>query len=648
MVRRIALFSRTLLMLALASCVEDEITTPRIQSRPPALRTTISAAAGNGLIAFTSYRDGNAEIYTMDPDGSNHIRLTNNAANDIYPTWSPNGSRIAFVSDRDGNLEIYVMNADGSSPTRLTTNSVLDAGPTWSPDGSKIAFVTERDGGSRQIYVMNADGSSPINLSNKVGLRSDEQPHWSPNGTKIAFSRSGGTDGNGEVYVMNADGSGQTNLTIRTGVDSPLDWSPDGSKLVIASNRDQVTYELYVMNADVSAALTRLTNNTVPEYPASWSPDGAKIAFNQGGQIYVMDADGSNPVNLSNNLFTDQFPDWAPLPPGPPDGDSDAIPDVADNCPTTSNPVQADTDRDGFGDACDGDDDNDGISDPVDTAPTVVSFEFSDVPLGGKTPGAIVSVPANTSVTIDDAAGPDGVRVTVTATGPTDPNDRVHITLTGKAAQEKLAVPGVYVITDPVTSTILAVEADGPGEVELTLNGNPITVSIAEGASATVNETTNSSGALTDVTVSDVTGNSGDVTVNDAPVEPGSPPVSPSVMNAKLTVNRGKLALTGTFTPAGTAPVNPGVSDVTFKAGAYSFFMASGLLKKNSGAYVFSGTLASAPGVQFTLELKPPKAGKVWAVKATASPVSGFVNPVEVSLQIGSVAGGTEVTATLR
>jgi Tol biopolymer transport system component len=645
--RRRIVFPAGLLAFALVSCVEDEVTAPRIES-PLVRRTTIASAAANGLIIFTSYRDGNAEIYTMYPDGSNPIRLTNSAGDDISPTWSPNGSQVAFVSNRDGNFEIYVMNADGSGQTRLTTNSVLDAGPTWSPDASKIAFVSERDGG-RQIHVMNADGSSPINLSNTVGTRSDEQPHWSPNGTRIAFSRSGGTAGNGEVYVMNVDGSGQTNVSnVFASNDAPLDWSPDGSQLVIASNRDEVTYELYLMNANGTGTPFRLTNNGVSEYPATWSPDGAKIAFNLGGQIYGIDTNGSNPVNLSNNLFTDILPDWAPMPPGAPDGDSDAIADVADNCPTTANPTQVNSDTDGLGDACDNDDDNDGISDSIDTQPSTVSNDFSDVGLGGKTPGTIVFVPLNTVVTIEDAAGPDGVRVTVTATGVTDPEDRVHIRLTDKHAQEKLPVPGTYVITDPASTTIVAVEAGGPAEVELTLNGSLVVVSIAEGASASVNETTNASGDLTDVTVSDVTGDPGDVTVNDAPVEPGSPPVAPSILNAKLTVNRGKLTLTGTFTPAGSSAVDPSASDVTIEAGAYSFVKTGGLTRNKSGAYTFSGTLTSAPGVQFTLELKPPKTGSSWTVKATANPVSGFVNPVTVSLRIGDVAGGAQVTASLR
>jgi Tol biopolymer transport system component len=104
-------------------------------------------------IAFTSDRDVNKEIYVMNAqDGSNQTRLTDNAASDEFPSWSPDGTKIAFTSDRDGNKEIYVMNAqDGSNQTNLTLDPATDEFPSWSPDGTKIAFVT-----GAEIYVMNA------------------------------------------------------------------------------------------------------------------------------------------------------------------------------------------------------------------------------------------------------------------------------------------------------------------------------------------------------------------------------------------------------------------------------------------------------------------------------------------------------------
>ena len=106
-------------------------------------------------IAFGSNRDGNQEVYVMNVDGTNHIRLTNtsNDSNDNFPSWSPDGSKIAFVSDRDGNNEIYVMNADGTNQSRITNNDSSDEYPSWALDGSKIIFTSNRQGSSNLYTV---------------------------------------------------------------------------------------------------------------------------------------------------------------------------------------------------------------------------------------------------------------------------------------------------------------------------------------------------------------------------------------------------------------------------------------------------------------------------------------------------------------
>ncbi len=176
---------------------------------------------GSGRIAFRSSRDGNAEIYVMNADGSGQIRLTDNPASDGSPAWSPDGTRIAFTSERDGNWEIYVMNADGNKQTRLTDNLAEDRYPAWSPDGTRIAFQSERDGND-EIYVMNDDGSDQTRLTDNPAP--DIRGAWSPDGKRIAFYSY--RDGNWEIYVMNADGSAQTRLTTDPADDVAPAWSP--------------------------------------------------------------------------------------------------------------------------------------------------------------------------------------------------------------------------------------------------------------------------------------------------------------------------------------------------------------------------------------------------------------------------------------
>jgi hypothetical protein len=263
------------------------------------------AMAGEGKIAFVSFRDGNQEIYVMNPDGSGETRLTNNAASDLYPAWSRDGSKIAFSSARDGNDNIFVMNSDGTEQTRLTRR--FEFHPTWSPDGSKIAFASLQQN-NWNIYVMNTDGSGQIRLTDPPA--SDENPEWSPDGSKIAFESN--REGNPGIYAINPDGSGETLLV--SDMVQPS-WSPDGSKIAFASNPDS---SIYVMNADGSGQ-TRLANNSALNQFPTWSPDGTKIAFASSldgseYQIYVMNADGSGQTRLTSNTAYNGLPDWGIIP----------------------------------------------------------------------------------------------------------------------------------------------------------------------------------------------------------------------------------------------------------------------------------------------------------------------------------------------
>ena len=117
--------------------------------------------------SLTDVNNYNMDIYTINPDSTGRVRLTDHPATDWVPAWSPDGSKIAFRTDRDGDREIYLMNADGSDKVNLTNDPAFDGlNPgAWSPDGSKIAFHSDRKGGRLDVWVMNADGTNPIRLN---------------------------------------------------------------------------------------------------------------------------------------------------------------------------------------------------------------------------------------------------------------------------------------------------------------------------------------------------------------------------------------------------------------------------------------------------------------------------------------------------
>ncbi len=242
-----------------------------------------SWSADGSKIVFTSTRDGNTEIYVMNADGSGQTRLTSNTSFEENPVFSPDGSKIAFASTHDAPIscpgtalpascvpytEIYVMNADGSNVVRLTTNWALDRFPIFSPDGSKIAFTSNRDGNT-EIYVMSADGTDQVRITNRPG--GDSQPNWSPDGTRIAWRSSPVERPEiGDIWVMNADGSNAIQLTDDPADDLRPAWSPSGTKIAFRSLRTNQG-DIYLMKADGSKQ-EQLTDDPAQDAYPDWRP----------------------------------------------------------------------------------------------------------------------------------------------------------------------------------------------------------------------------------------------------------------------------------------------------------------------------------------------------------------------------------------
>ena len=267
-----------------------------------------------GIIAFSSSRDGNNEIYTMNVDGTNPVRLTNNAAVDDQPNLSRDSKLIVFSSLRDHQREIYVMNLDGSNLKRLTVNSYSDYQPQFSADGSKIVFVSTRNGNA-EIYSMKADGTGQTRLTNNDGV--DDHPSFNKDATQIVFHSY--RAGNHEIYRMNADGSAVKRLTAQAGVDTNPNYSYDGTRIVFQSNRVGGQNEIFWMNAD-GTGTRRVSFAGVSDTLACFNPAGTRIAFTttRGGgdnEICLTTLSGeqvSGARLLTINFNDDSGPSWAP------------------------------------------------------------------------------------------------------------------------------------------------------------------------------------------------------------------------------------------------------------------------------------------------------------------------------------------------
>lgn len=183
-------------------------------------------------ILFVSSRDEwNDEIYIMDADGANVRRLTFNQAVDDAPFWSPDGSKIIFTRELvDSSAihpsylnisgEIFTMNTDGTDEVRLTYRIGYEGFPKFSPDGSQIVFQCVTAEGDRDLFLMDPDGTNVINLT--LDIREDHSPSWSPDGQWIAYSS--GDAQNYDIWIIHVATRQKRQLTTHPARDEMPVW----------------------------------------------------------------------------------------------------------------------------------------------------------------------------------------------------------------------------------------------------------------------------------------------------------------------------------------------------------------------------------------------------------------------------------------
>jgi TolB protein len=130
---------------------------PFFQCVVPDDPAAVEPIADPGIIAFYSERDGNAELYSMRPDGTQLTRLTHTQEDEHCPDISPDGRQVAYSLQGASTSRLYIMDIDGSHARRVIESQVDDTHPEWSPDGQRIAYMSLLDG-KGEICIVDVDG----------------------------------------------------------------------------------------------------------------------------------------------------------------------------------------------------------------------------------------------------------------------------------------------------------------------------------------------------------------------------------------------------------------------------------------------------------------------------------------------------------
>ena len=260
-------------------------------------------------IAFANDATGRKEIYMVDYDGYNLVKLTKDKSIALLPRWNSDGTKIFYTTYRNNNPDIFYIDLKAGKINSLVKGEGLNLIGGVSPDDSKIVFTMSR-GENASIFVKELDSGNLRQLTDKYGV--DGSPSFSPDGKFVTYVSN--RSGNPQIYVLDLLTKQTRRLTKFNWTDPPQ-WSPNGDWIVFAG-RQAPNHPIDLFLVDITGSQIRqLTADSGNNEDPFWSPDGRFITFTttRGGkrQIYVMDADGSAQhlvANVKGNSFT---PSWS-------------------------------------------------------------------------------------------------------------------------------------------------------------------------------------------------------------------------------------------------------------------------------------------------------------------------------------------------
>ena len=257
-------------------------------------------AFGEGRIVFKM----SEEIYIMGSNGAGRSEILLADFHIRSPALSPDGERIAYTASNDpggGDRHLlYIRHIETGNGFRVMSEDNA-YNPAWSHTGEQIAY----DDGS-DLYVSSVDMANPQVFKITHGGSHHTNPTWSPDGRQIAFAST--LDGTWNIFAINVDGTNRIRLTNDPADDERPDWSPDGRHIAFMTHRHG-TWDIYRVNTRTFVE-TQLTDSRGNYQDPSWSPDSTKIALSNDGDIYTINADGTDLMNITNSPDHEDSADW--------------------------------------------------------------------------------------------------------------------------------------------------------------------------------------------------------------------------------------------------------------------------------------------------------------------------------------------------
>jgi len=273
------------------------------------LALTGEAGLFDTKIAFVRKGETPADIYTINFNGTDLRRITNEKALTLSPRWSPDGRYLAFTSYRDGNPDIYLHDLIKGATRKLVFYRGLNLPGSWSRDSTRLLVTLSRDG-NQEIYDMNVGSLLLQRLTRDFAI--DVSPVRSPDERRVAFVSN--RSGSPQIYIMDADGGNVRRLTYEGNYNTSPAWSPKGNRIAYEGSV-QGRFQIFTIDPE-GGDPQQVTFEWGDHESPSWSPDGRYLAYSVRGfgrnRIVIMNVGGQNPRVLYEGTDPCQTPVWSP------------------------------------------------------------------------------------------------------------------------------------------------------------------------------------------------------------------------------------------------------------------------------------------------------------------------------------------------